>query len=108
MNNVYDIIPDWEQEYCGIVLDDGQCIRLLNYAKEPSRHFELRLEDAHEHSNITGIWHTHIDGDFNLSIDDYQTFIHNPEYTYFIVTKDKIAQYSVEDNLVFNKGLIDG
>lgn len=89
------------EELCGFLDKDGEPQNLENVAQDKTRNFAFdpKLVPA----DATGLWHSHPNGDVNLSVEDYIKFLQFPEYNHRIYSKDKYAEYYVRGDLVFRR-----
>lgn len=96
-------IPSFEQEYCGLVLKNGDVVQIENSHASPKNNFQILEKDIAPYKDmIEAIWHTHIHSDPNLSIADYNCFLSLPDYKHIIITQTEIATYNVESGFVIN------
>lgn len=101
--NWLNLIDSWEQERCGVILNSGEVIELPNSHPSPLFHFRILSEDISPYKeNVVGVWHTHLNGDFNLSMDDYECFKSLPDYSHYIISDVGVAKYVVESDMVMN------
>lgn len=104
----FQFITSWDNERCGIILTNNEIVEVENKHSDPRHHFKILAEDVEPYQGqIKGLWHTHIDSNYNLSMADYECFLSLPELTHYIVTKDKVAWYYVDQGLVINGGIYD-
>lgn len=101
LNELFD--PSNEEEACGLIGATGEVYPVDNVHAEPTKGFRLKPDDMlqlmQEHE-ITGTWHTHPEGDSTLSQEDYAGFLQWPDLEHYIVSKDGVAKYIVDDGLV--------
>ena len=88
-------------ERCGLILDSGEIIEVPNRAADPTQDFSFPLSYFQEHPNTAAVWHTHPNGNPNLSVPDYQTFLKHPSLFHYIVGNGKVWGYYVKENRVF-------
>ena len=94
-------------ERCGLILNDGKIVETANIAPEPSISFRIPSDDLLKYEDqLAGTWHTHIDGDANLSAADYVGFCNWPSLTHYIIGtirgSKEVRKYHVEAGLVVN------
>lgn len=95
---------DWVNERCGLILKGGEVVELKNIHDDPKYNFAISVEDAEPHlDNIQSVWHTHLNGSYNLSINDYRSFLILPSYTHIIVSDKGVASYSINKKHVINE-----
>jgi proteasome lid subunit RPN8/RPN11 len=99
--------PGDTDERCGLILKDGTIVELANLASDPKTSFEMDLEAALPHldsDTVAATWHTHPDGDPNLSGEDYSCFLSWPDLEHVIVGvlggTVTVRRYRVEQGLV--------
>ncbi|WMC09501.1 hypothetical protein PU634_10275 [Oceanimonas pelagia] len=83
-------------ERCGVVLDNGEIIELPNRAEQPALAFEVADADLAPYmGRVVASWHTHPRTSGNLSVSDYRTFQHYPDWQHYIIDQSSVWQYSV-------------
>jgi proteasome lid subunit RPN8/RPN11 len=95
-----ELLPLYEGdlERCGFILRTGEVIEVPNICPEPAHGFEMRGEDLIKYTPIAAAsWHTHPGEDSNLSSDDFFGFLNWPELAHFIIGKDGVTKFVVED-----------
>jgi len=99
--------PDDENERCGFLLKDGTIVEITNVATEPRVSYEMDAAEALpyiEAGTVAATWHTHPDGDANLSGDDYEGFLRWPDLDHYVIGRagdDVIVRwFHVDDGLV--------
>ncbi len=94
------------EERCGFVLEDGTLVEISNVHSEPTKGFRMDPFELLQHLDdpLVGTWHTHPDGDPNLSQEDYAGFLNWPHLKHYIVgTLDgepTVEAFEVVDGLV--------
>lgn len=95
-------------EQCGVVLKDGSVVVLPNTHPDPLHNFQMTAESLAVYGeDIVAFWHTHPDGNANLSDTDYQNFLQFPDQLHYIVTQTRICEYNVLDNLVYIRNVYE-
>lgn len=94
-------------ERCGLVLTDGSIVEIENIAEEPTLGYDMNPEGVLpflQNNMIAETWHTHPQGDPNLSGEDYRGFLAYPDLVHNIIgTRDgKVVttRWRVQDGLV--------
>ncbi|CCV12925.1 hypothetical protein [Mesorhizobium sp. STM 4661] len=96
---------DEEVEHVGFVLKSGKVIEVENICKNPQEGFDVKGEDIALYAlTAQATWHTHPKADYNLSANDFNTYLNWPELDHYIIGDNGIRKYIVEDGEV----LIDG
>lgn len=96
MKDFYD--PEIKEERCGLLLEDGEIIETKNVHPEPDKGFEIDPKVILERlGDITGTWHTHPNKDSILSEDDIICYRAWPDLDHFILGRDGIRKYVVND-----------
>jgi len=91
------------KERCGVVLKNGDVVELPNKHPEPERNFMIMADDIEPYlEELSALWHTHCDGSYNLSMNDYQLFVSKPELDQFIISDRGVALYRVDNGFVMN------
>ena len=90
-----------QKESCGFVLDSGLIIEARNIASRPTAEFEIDPETHMDvilkhRKNILGVWHTHPSNTPSPSRGDVVGWPGVPEWSYFIVTRDLVAEWRKE------------
>lgn len=88
-------------ERCGLVLKDGSIIELPNTNPNPALHFSFSKDYFGSYSDCVATWHTHPDGNPNLSIADYESFLKYPNLFHYIVGDGIVWGYYIQENRVF-------
>ena len=83
------------------MLANGKIIEAKNLAPEPENAFEIPPE-VMIMEGVVGTWHTHVKGDSNLSAEDYVGFLQWPNLTHWIVSREGVRGYVIEDGVVLN------
>lgn len=99
----YHLIPYWSRhaERCGFVLADNSIIEVENIAEDPTTQFEISQEVFENYeSTAIATWHSHTATNSNLSLEDYATFLALPEFTHWIISKNRVVSFIVEDGAV--------
>jgi proteasome lid subunit RPN8/RPN11 len=95
--------PDDTKERCGFILKGNRMCEVVNVHPNPENGFEIDPEAIVRHEDqLKATWHTHPNGDPNLSEDDYVCFLNWPHLEHYIVSKNGIRRYVVEDGVVVN------
>ena len=92
-------------ERCGFILKDGTLVEVPNIHQEPSNFFTIDSEEIKKHlDQIECFWHSHLDDNLNLSLDDYLSFLAYPDQRHRIYnSKDEYAEYYVRRNFVLRE-----
>lgn len=82
------------KEKVGFILHDGTIVEVMNIHPSPELHFEVSADDLLRfEDSAQATWHTHPNGDANLSNDDYLAFLAWPQFTHYIVGSDGVRAY---------------
>lgn len=93
-----DFYEDSGPERVGFVLIDDEVIELENISPEPEKGFVVRPEDLVLYEDrIKATWHTHPGESSNLSVDDYEGFMHWPKLKHYVIGNDGIKCFTVKD-----------
>lgn len=88
-------------ERCGFVLKDGSFVELINTHEDTQNGFRINSADILKYEEtVAATWHTHPRTSANLSLEDYKCFLAWPNWYHFIVTRDTVQGYYVEQNRV--------
>lgn len=77
-------------ERCGVITEEGTIVELDNLHPDPINFFRM---DITNHSGVVATWHTHTGSNFNLSIEDYRTFMAHPDLCHYIVSAFEVQCY---------------
>ena len=95
--------PDNPNERCGFILKRNVIKEIDNVHPDPLKAFEIDAKAIIEHEdNLKGTWHTHPTGRATLSEEDYTCFLNWPNLEHYIIAKDGVSKYIVEDGVVLN------
>jgi proteasome lid subunit RPN8/RPN11 len=84
-------------ERCGFILKDGSIVEMPNVHKDTQAGFKIAPEDILKYEEgVAATWHTHPVTGPNLSPEDYRCFLDWPNWSHFIVCRDKVWGYYVE------------
>lgn len=90
-------------ERCGLVLIDGSVVEIENKHELPANNFRMLSEDILPYEGkITATWHTHLDGNFNLSLNDYECFTSLADLSHYIISSLGVAEYKIKNNELIN------
>lgn len=85
-------------ELGGFVLESGLVVHRPNSSPDPLGSFCLAPDDLIKYEEFAvATWHTHPGGGSNLSGDDYIAFKNWPIFQHYIVGKDGIRCYYVDE-----------
>ncbi|MGN6820272.1 MAG: Mov34/MPN/PAD-1 family protein [Sphingomonas sp.] len=94
-------------ERCGFVLHDGTIVEIENCAEDPTRSYLMNSKQALPFiadDEVKATWHTHPQGEPNLSGEDYAGFLGWPDLEHIIIGirdgKKCMMTYKVEDGVV--------
>ncbi|URG13841.1 hypothetical protein [Acinetobacter phage vB_AbaS_TCUP2199] len=92
-------------ERCGFILKDGTQIEVPNIHKEPSNFFAMDPAEIEKYKDqIAYFWHSHVDDNINLSLDDYLSFLAYPDHRHRIYnSRDEYAEYYVRRDFVLRE-----
>lgn len=96
-----ELLKRWnpEEERCGVVLDTGEVVDVLNYAKKLSAgksEFAMRNKDVRKAVGdgiIRGVFHTHPSNTARPSEKDIAGWPGVPEY--YIVTQNSVTEWKL-------------
>jgi proteasome lid subunit RPN8/RPN11 len=95
-----------ELEVAGLILKDGSIVVSPKEGSEDEVSFDQEFLDTYL-ADAAATWHTHPTEDANLSVLDWMSFVSRPELLHFIVSKDEIRGYSVNEySKVLNTGTL--
>lgn len=80
----------------GYILN-GQIVECKNEHPNPADGFCMGLSDLEKAYEAEATWHTHPNGSKNLSRDDYYAFQNLPDKKHYIVGKDGVFCYTVDE-----------
>ena len=99
--------PGETAERCGVIMDDGNIVEILNINEEPEKGFEMEpvaFIELIKTRHVVGTWHTHPDGSPVLSGEDYTTFLAWPDLEHSVIGiqdgKAAVLTYRVENGVV--------
>lgn len=84
----------------------GLVIDVFNISNDPENSFMVLGEDILRwglHPETTASWHTHPGRNANLSVADYESFLNYPLLLHYIIGKNEIRVYRVEDGTVIEQ-----
>lgn len=85
-------------ERVGFILKNDEIVEVENICEDPTQGFDVRGEDLIKYAgDAAATWHTHPDEDSNLSAGDWHSFRNWPELDHYIIGKDGVTKYVVED-----------
>jgi proteasome lid subunit RPN8/RPN11 len=100
-NRFFD--PEDTKERCGFILKGNRMVEVKNIHDSPELGFEIDPEAIVRHEEqLKATWHTHPHGNSSLSQADYVCFLNWPTLEHYIISKDGVKRYVVEDGLVVN------
>lgn len=83
-------------EACGVLLPNGDAVRITNVSPDPESFFALEMDELvavyEEHGNITGVWHSHPGGSPEPSETD--RMFHPFGLTMLIVANGEVHDHS--------------
>lgn len=87
------------EEACGFIMSDNRIVEIPNSFEYPYKGFEMKVEDLEQidPKDVAAIWHTHPSGTTHPSSVDIQSMnvgAVRPEWSYFIASKDDVAQWN--------------
>ena len=93
------------EETCGFILKDGTVIEVANIHPDPTRYFRMSESEIEKHlPEIDIFWHSHPNGNLNLSLSDYFSFTQYPDHKHRIYGfDDKYAEYYVRRGFVMRE-----
>lgn len=93
------------EERCGFVTQRGRVIEVRNVASDPTKAFRIDPKETIKWlaKGAVATWHTHPHTDSNLSGEDYSCFLLWDDLTHYVVSRDHVATYVVEDGLVVQR-----
>lgn len=95
--------PENENERCGLILNRNIIVEADNVHPYPTQGFEIDAKQIIEHEeNLKGTWHTHPTQDATFSMEDHTCFLNWPSLEHYIISKDSVKKYVVEDGIVLN------
>lgn len=95
--------PDNENERCGFILKRNVVIEVDNVHPDPKLGFEMDAEQIIEHEDdLKGTWHTHPTQDSTFSMEDHTCFLNWPSLEHYIISKEGVRKYVVQDGIVLN------
>lgn len=102
MFDINSLLEYWSPvvERCGLVLESGEIIELPNTAQDQTREFSFPESNFKKYPNAVATWHTHPSTNPNLSVEDYLSFLKNPEVFHYIVGGGKVWGFYVKDKRV--------
>lgn len=101
LNKLYN--PDDTDERCGFVLKRNIVKEVDNVHPEPTKGFEIDAQTIIDHEDqLVGTWHTHVGQGSTLSMEDHTCFLNWPHLNHYIISKDGVKTYVVEDGIVIN------
>lgn len=91
-----------KNERCGFVTERGRVVEVPNVAEDPSNSFRIDPKETLKWTakGVVATWHTHPHTDPNLSGEDYSCFLNWPDLKHYIVGREDVKLYVVEDGLV--------
>lgn len=97
--------PGDTEERCGLVLKDGSIVEIENIAEDKTNSYKMNPEGVLPFlDHLAGTWHTHPDGDPNLSGEDYSGFLAWPDLEHSIIglrdRKAVVQSYRVDKGVV--------
>ena len=99
----YGVDKDETKERCGFVLKGNRLVEVKNIHPDPENGFEIDPEAIIRHEDqLKGTWHTHPTTNATLSKDDYACFLNWPHLEHYIISKDEVRRYVVENGIVMN------
>lgn len=95
---------DEGNERIGFVLADNTVVECVNGHDDPQYGAKYRSADLFDfvynpdtENKAVATWHTHPNVSCNLSGEDYVAFKNHPHLTHYIVGKDGVATYTVNE-----------
>ncbi len=94
---------DDTQESCGFILDKSRAIQLKNIHSEPTEGFEIDPAETLAYiDRLKGIWHTHPGELAVLSGEDKLYMEQWPELSHYVIGKDGVRKYVVQEGVVID------
>ena len=99
------LLPSDTEERCGLILKDGSIVEIENVAEDKVNSYRMNPVGVLPFvDDLAGTWHTHPEGDPNLSGEDYSGFLAWPELEHSIIGHRNgqvvVTRYRVQDGLV--------
>lgn len=92
---------DENVERVGFVMKSGKIVEVQNICDKPEEGFDVSGEDIALYAlDARATWHTHPKADYNLSANDFNTYLNWPELDHFIIGNNGIRRYVVADGEV--------
>jgi proteasome lid subunit RPN8/RPN11 len=95
------------EERCGVLLKDGSIVEIENLAEDKENSYDMNpapIVPLLEADAVAATWHTHPNGDCNLSGEDYKGFLSWPDLEHIIIGRRDgeviVTRYRIEDGLV--------
>jgi proteasome lid subunit RPN8/RPN11 len=89
------------EERCGLILGSGEMLEVQNSHPEPTKGFEIDPETIIRYlDEMSGTWHTHPGQSSVLSGEDHLCFTAWPTLEHYVVGKDGIRLYRVDNGAV--------
>ncbi len=101
--DVSKLLEHWspEVERCGFILEDGSIVEVPNVSETPAEAYVISTDDLmHYLDRATATWHSHNTGTGNLSVADYQNFLNWPDWRHYIIERERVWSFFVEDGKV--------
>lgn len=107
LNNLAKYWVD-DVERCGIINGRGQIVELENKAANPKLDFLISEKDFNRYKEkMTGTWHTHPNGNANLSLADFNSFKKFPNVTHVIICRNYVVCYKMTDGQLLIEKVIE-
>lgn len=87
-------------ERCGVILEDGKIVELVNSHQAPDQGFAFPPSTFEENPTAVATWHTHPDGNPNLSVPDYHSFLTKPTLFHYIAGDGKVWGFYIQEDKV--------
>lgn len=88
-------------ERCGFILKNQTIVEVPNSHPQPTLAFHINQSGFKKYAEeIAATWHSHPTTGPNLSVPDYFGFLSYPDLYHYIIAKEKIWCYYVENGVV--------
>lgn len=88
-------------ERVGVIVNEV-VVELTNINPNPNDGGSLSDEDIMKLIDADATWHTHPGQDSTPSMDDYESFMSWPKLSHYIIGKDGVSMYRVENGILIN------
>lgn len=100
-NRLKEFYSETGNERVGFILKNNHIREVPNIADDPENAFMLLSEDIQEYllsGKAVATFHTHPGASANLSVSDYIGFQNYPDVDHYVVGKDGVRKYEVEED----------